>query len=55
MWTRPLAGEWVHGRTVEGAPQAFAVDRERVYVADDRGIAYTDDAGATWVVIRVMQ
>ncbi|MEQ1734900.1 MAG: hypothetical protein ABL886_00550 [Rhodoglobus sp.] len=55
LWIRPLGGEWVRGSTVAGAPQAFAVDGERLYVAADRGIAYTDDNGATWVVLRVTQ
>ena len=53
IWTRPAGQDWVHGHTVEGTPQAFAVDGARLYVADDRGIAYTDDAGATWVVLQV--
>lgn len=53
IWTRAAGQDWVHGHTVEGTPQAFAVDGARLYVADDRGIAYTEDAGATWVVLRV--
>lgn len=53
LWTRVAGGEWVHGHTVEGTPQAFAVDGGRLYVADDRGIAYTDDIGATWTVVQV--
>ncbi len=53
LWTRLLGQEWVHGQTVTGTPQAFAVDGARLYVADDRGIAYTDDAGATWVLLQV--
>ena len=32
---------------------ALAVDRARTYVADDRGIAFTEDAGATWLVLEV--
>lgn len=55
LWTRALGQEWTHGHTVEGTPQAFALDGDRLYVADDRGIAYTDDAGATWVVLQVTQ
>ena len=55
VWTRPSGGNWVSGGTVAGAPQAIAVDGSRLYVADDRGIAYTDDAGATWVVLQVKQ
>lgn len=53
IWTRLPGQDWVHGHTVEGTPQAFAIDGARLYVADDRGIAYTDDAGATWVVLTV--
>lgn len=54
IWTRSAGQDWVQGQTVEGTPQAFAVDGGRIYVADDRGIAYTEDAGATWVVLRVL-
>lgn len=53
LWTQTAGQGWVHGHTVEGTPQALAVDGSRLYVADDRGIAYTDDAGATWVVLQV--
>lgn len=53
IWTRPAGQDWVHGHTVEGTPQALAVAGARLYVADDRGIAYTDDSGATWVVLKV--
>ena len=53
IWTRTPEGEWIPGFTVEGTPQAFAVDGDRLYVADDRGIAYTEDAGATWAVLQL--
>lgn len=53
LWTREAGRDWEHGHTIEGSPQAFAVDGSRLYVADDRGIAYTDDAGASWVVLEV--
>jgi hypothetical protein len=53
LWTRLAGQEWVHGHTVTGTPQAFAIDGTRIYVADDRGIAITDDAGATWTVLAV--
>jgi len=53
IWTRIAGQDWVHGHTVEGTPQALAVEGARLYVADDRGIAYTEDAGATWVVLQV--
>lgn len=53
IWTRSAGQDWVSGDTTDGTPQAFAVDGTRIYVADDRGIAYTDDAGAIWVVLQV--
>ena len=55
LWTHAPGEDWTQGQTVEGTPQAFAVDGARIYVADDRGIVYTDDAGATWVVLQVTQ
>jgi len=53
LWTRGPGEDWDHGHTVTGTPQAVAVDGARVYVADDRGIAFTEDAGATWIVLEV--
>ena len=53
LWTRAQDRDWVHGRTVTGAPQAFAFEGDRIYIADDRGIAITDDAGATWTVLEL--
>jgi len=53
LWTRLPGREWVHGDTVIGTPQAFTIAGTRIYVADDRGIALTDDAGATWTVLTV--
>ncbi len=53
LWTRAAGQEWVRGHTVTGTPQAFAIEGTRIYVADDRGIALTDDAGATWTVLAV--
>lgn len=53
LWTRGPGQKWVHGPTVTGTPQALAIDRARTYVADDRGIAVTEDAGATWIVLEV--
>jgi hypothetical protein len=53
LWTRLPGQEWVHGHTVTGTPQALALAGTRIYVADDRGIALTDDAGATWTVLRM--
>lgn len=53
VWTRGPGREWVQGHIVSGTPQALAIDGARIYVADDRGIVFTDDAGATWVVLEV--
>lgn len=53
LWIRSPEQEWVSGGTVTGTPQAFAIDGIRIYVADDRGIVVTDDAGATWTVLSV--
>lgn len=51
LWTRGPGAEWTRGGTVSGTPQAFAVDGDRIYVADDRGIVYTEDVGSTWTVL----
>ena len=53
IWARGADGTWTKGGTVTGPPQAFAVDGDRFFVADDRGIALTEDAGATWTLLRV--
>lgn len=50
LWSRDSAGAWKHGNTVEGTPQAIHQDGMRLYVADDRGIAFTEDLGESWVV-----
>ncbi|MGV3714042.1 F510_1955 family glycosylhydrolase [Pseudolysinimonas sp.] len=51
LWTQAAGQEWVSGGTTTGTPQAFAVDGRRIYVADDRGIAVTENAGATWTIL----
>jgi hypothetical protein len=48
LWLRLPLGGWESGGTVTGTPQALLVDGTRVYVADDRGIAFTDDLGGSW-------
>jgi hypothetical protein len=50
LWSRDGSGVWNHGTTVEGTPQAIYQDEMRLYVADDRGIAFTEDLGENWVV-----
>ncbi len=51
LWTRNAGGVWTSGSTVTGQPEALAVDGKRIYVADERGIAFTEDLGATWMVL----
>lgn len=53
LWTRSPGQDWTPGHAVTGTPQALAVEGARIYVADDRGIAFTEDAGATWIVLEV--
>lgn len=55
LWTRAAGQDWVRGGTVTGTPQAFTVQGSRIFVADDRGIAYTDNAGATWTVLQMQK
>jgi len=55
IWTRTAGLEWARGGTVTGTPQALTLDGARLYVADDRGIAFTDDAGETWTVVTVLR
>ena len=50
IWRR-TGGTWVRGGAVTGPVQAFTSHDGRVYVADRRGIAFTDDDGATWTVL----
>ena len=51
IWRR-AEGTWVRGGRVAGVAQAFASHDGRVYVADDRGIAFTEDDGATWIGLK---
>jgi hypothetical protein len=51
IWRTDAGGSWMAGGTVSGTPQALDVEGDRIYVADDRGIAFTDDAGGTWTVV----
>ena len=50
LWRR-IDGTWVRGGAVTGVVRAFTSHDGRIYVADDRGIAFTDDDGATWTVL----
>lgn len=51
LWAHDAGGVWTSGSTVAGQPEALAVDGKRIYVADERGIAFTADLGATWTVL----
>ena len=51
VWRR-TTDTWIRGGTVTGVAQAFTSHDGRVYVADDRGIAFSDDDGATWSVLK---
>ncbi len=53
LWTRPAGQTWTAGHRLTGTVQALAVDGTRVFVADDRGITFTDNVGATWTTIEV--
>lgn len=48
IWTRPSGGDWIRGGRASGTPVALAFDGVLVFVADDRGIAFTEDGGAHW-------
>ncbi|MET4705921.1 hypothetical protein ABIB54_003427 [Frigoribacterium sp. UYMn621] len=57
LWTRPAGQNWSAGHTLTGTGtgtvQALAVDGARIFVADDRGITFTDNVGATWTSMKV--
>ncbi len=53
LWSQGGDGTWKKGGAVTGMPQAIAVDGDRVYVADERGIVRTEDGGATWTVLKL--
>jgi len=55
VWAQDAAGTWVSGGAVSGNPQAFTVSGDRIFVADDRGIAFTDDIGVSWTVLEVTE
>lgn len=55
VWTRDASGTWVSGGAVTGTPQALTISGDRIFVADDRGIAFTDDVGETWTILDVTE
>jgi hypothetical protein len=54
LWATNASGQWDKGELVDGVPQAFTVTAGRMYVADDRGIAMTDDLGSTWTIVELV-
>lgn len=50
LW-RLIDGAWIRGGAVTGVAQALTGHDGRIYVADDRGIAFTDNDGGSWVVL----
>jgi hypothetical protein len=53
IWSRSPGQSWVQGGSVTGTAQALAAEGHRIYVADDRGIALTDNGGTSWLVLKV--
>lgn len=51
LWFKTPGDEWSHGHTVGGIPEALALADDRIYVAIDGRIQYSDDVGATWKLI----
>ncbi|MEO7348274.1 MAG: hypothetical protein ABIW32_00160 [Terrimesophilobacter sp.] len=51
VWVRDLVGAWVAGGTLTAAPEAFATDGKRIFIADEKGISFSEDRGATWTVL----
>lgn len=51
LWMSDTGGIWVAGGHATDKPEALAVDGKRIYIADDRGISFTEDQGATWTVL----
>jgi cyanophycinase-like exopeptidase len=54
VWKQNIADEWVRGGKVSGTPQAVTVFGNRLYVAGDSGIAFSDDEGTSWTVIKMI-
>ena len=53
VWRQDPADGWVAGGSVTGVPQAMTVTGDRLYAADDRGVVFSDDWGASWTVLDV--
>lgn len=53
VWKQDSTKAWVRGGTVSGTPQAVATSGNRLYVADDRGLSFSDNDGASWTIINI--
>lgn len=51
LWMSDAGGAWREHGHATTTPEALAVDGKRIYIADDRGVAFTDDQGANWTVL----
>lgn len=52
LWAIDSQGQWSKGAAVTGPPQALTATNGGLYVADDRGITFTDTLGDTWTEVR---
>ena len=53
VWRQDGTEAWIRGGKVSGTPQAVTVFENRLYVADERGIAFSEDDGVSWTVIKI--
>lgn len=53
LWMSKAGESWVPGGHATDKPEALAFGGKRVYVADDRGISYTEDQGVTWTTLKL--
>ncbi len=51
VWIGDASDAWVSGGAVSGTPGALTISGDRIFVADERGIAFTDDIGETWTIL----
>ncbi len=51
LWVRDAAGAWVSGGTLTTTPEALATDGTRIYIADEKGISFSEDMGVMWTVL----
>lgn len=53
VWSQDSTDAWVRGGEISGTAHAIGISGNRLYVADDRGIAFSDDVGMTWTVLTI--